>query len=434
VAVVAAVLAACTGASPTSTTTSASIPSGSSTSTSAGASTTALTLPEGTEELPEGLRMEIARLIPLTEDLRELNFVSPPTITVISADELSERVIQQVEEEYEDVGVDEALYRALGLTPQDFDLLETLKSLYGEQVAGYYDGDTKELVVTARNEEFTPLEESTLVHELTHSLTDQVHSFNDHFNELFDNDRFDEGSAFQSVVEGDATLVETLFAQQLSFEDQQPFLEEAFGVDSSVFDAVPKFMQDSLIFPYREGAAFMQEEWAEGGFDAINELYQQPPTSSEQILHPEDYPDDPPLAVDLATSELPGYEFSYGSVWGELGFRLMFDQILGGAGAATEGWGGDTYDLYFNGSDVVLVLLYQGDEASDANELKAALGDYFQVAYGVTEPTADEGPGAGEIYAADNYAFVANVGSEALLIVASDPAAGATARGWYPEF
>ena len=207
------------------------------------------TLPVGTEELPEGLREEIARLIPRTEELRELTFLEAPVIEVLTNAELSERVIEQVEEEFEDAAVDQAMYRLLGLVPDDFDLVENLTRLYGEQVAGYYDGDTGTLVVTARSEEFSPLEEATLIHELTHALTDQVHDFNDRFEELFDTDQFDRGSAFQAVIEGDASLVETLFAQQLSPQEQQEFLEEAFSIDSTVFESVPKFIQDSLIFP-----------------------------------------------------------------------------------------------------------------------------------------------------------------------------------------
>ena len=50
--------------------------------------TTATTLPPGTEELPEGLREEIARLIPIAEEIRGLEFLSPPEITVLTPEEL----------------------------------------------------------------------------------------------------------------------------------------------------------------------------------------------------------------------------------------------------------------------------------------------------------------------------------------------------------
>ena len=78
-------------------------------------------------------------------------------------------------------------------SPADFELLETILSLYGEAVAGYYDGDTGELVVTATQDEFSPLEEATIVHELTHALTDQVLEFNDRYNQLFDEQRLRRG-------------------------------------------------------------------------------------------------------------------------------------------------------------------------------------------------------------------------------------------------
>ncbi|MGH8958080.1 MAG: DUF6782 family putative metallopeptidase [Acidimicrobiia bacterium] len=428
-------LAACTPDTSASTTTSSGGSQPPSPSTTQGsAPTVAPTLPPGTEVLPESLRAEIARLIPRTEELRELTFLEAPAIDVISTEELTQRVVEQVAEEYEDVETDEALYRLLGLVPPDYNLLDNLTMLYGEQVAGYYEGDTKELVVTARNDEFTPLEEATLVHELTHALTDQHHNFNTEFDRLFESDLFDQGSALQAVIEGDASLVETLFAQQLSPAEQQEFLEEAFNIDTTVFDSVPKFIQDSLIFPYDAGVSFVQSIWIEGGFDAIDELYASPPVSTEQVLTPSDLGTDLPAEVEVLDRELEGYERSYGSTWGELGFRLMFDQVLGGAETAAEGWGGDGYDVYFNGSDVVLVLEYFGDAGDDGAQMAEALGDYFQVITGISEPLVDEGPAGGSIYEGETYAFVASLGGRVLLVAASDPATGAIARAWYPEF
>lgn len=431
--VAALVLVSCTPSNQASTT-SISTTAPEATTSTAAETTTLLTLPEGTEELPEGLRADIARLIPSTEALRELTFVFPPTITVLTSDELSQRVIDLLEEEYEDAEADEALYRLLGLIGPEYDLVENITALLGAQVAGFYDLDTQELVVRARDDEFSSLEEATLVHELTHALTDQVHAFNDEYNELFDTERFDEASAFQSVLEGDATLVESLFVQQLNPEEQQELLEEAFADDNSAFEDAPEFIQDSLIFPYQEGTAFTQAKWVEGGFAAIDALYEAPPISTEQILTPTDYPSDVPAAVDLPNNEIDGYEHSEGSVWGEQGFRLIFDQILGGADNAAEGWGGDSYDVYFNGADAVLVLLYHGDQASDAAEMASSLNDYFRIVTGVNEPVADAGPGGGAVYSGADYAFVSNVGDRVLLVAAGDPGAGAIARSLYPEF
>lgn len=430
VVVVALALVACTRGALTTTTTATTTttPTPSSTATS---ETTASTLPAGTEELPEALRAEISRLIPVTEDLRGLTFLEPPAIRVITSEELTAEVIAQLEEDYEDVEADQALYQLLGLVPPDFDLLATITALYGEQVAGYYDGDTKQLVVTSRETSFSPMEGVTLVHELTHALTDQHLNFNDRFNALFDAEQFDQAAAFQALIEGDASLTELIYAQQLSTEDQQRFLEEAFSVDTTLFDQAPPFLQDSLLFPYDTGTGFVQSLYEAGGFSAVDEAYADPPVSTEQVIEPGDYGRDEPQAVALETRELTDYEVVYGSTWGELGFRLIFDQVLGGADQAATGWGGDSYDLFFNGTDVVLVMIYQGDEAGDSNELLDALTDYIEVGMEMTEGTAD---GNGRSFTGENFAFLSNSGDQVVFIAAGDPVVGAIARGWFPGF
>lgn len=409
---------------------------GSTTTSSAGESTTSSettssTLPPGTEELPESLRAEISRLIPITEEIRGLEFLTAPQVTVLTPDELETRVVDQLVEDYVDHEIDEALYRLLGLVPADFELLETILSLYGEAVAGYYDGDTSELVVTATQDEFSPLEEATIVHELTHALTDQVLEFNDRYNQLFDDQRYDEASAFQGLIEGDASLAELLYVQQLDADAQQEFLEAAFDVDMTVFDQVPPFMQDSLIFPYDSGFTFVQHLYSEGGFAAVDDAYANPPLSSEQVIWPDDYPGDVPLEVSLPSNELTGYEINEDSTWGEIGFRLMFDQILGGNDGAAEGWGGDSYRIYFDGSDVVLVMVFRGDTAGDAAELGEALNDYVGIGMDLADPVVEENS---QTYTGDRYAFVATSVDEVLFIATSDPAAGPTVRGWFPGF
>jgi hypothetical protein len=112
----------------------------------------------------------------------------------------------------------------------------------------------------------------------------------------------------------------------------------------------------------------------------------------------------------------------------------MFDQVLGGASAASEGWGGDSYDVYFNGTDALLVLEYVGDSPEDGSQMADALRDYFGVITGIGEPVVDAGPAGGMVYEGEDYAFIASRGEQVLLVAAGDPVIGAMARGWYPEF
>lgn len=424
-------IAACAPSSSTTSMTVGTTAAPSSTTSTTTEPSTSTTLPPGTEELPEALREDVARLIGVTQELRGLEFVSQPKITVVTDEELAERVRTQIQEDYVDADVDEALYKLLGLVEPTFDLRQTVSDLYGEQVAGYYDGETEELVVPARDNELTILQEVTLVHELTHALTDQVLDFHPRFTAMHDEDRFDEASAFQALIEGDASFTEILFVEQMTPGEQRQFLEEAFAIDTSLPPGIPQFIEDSLVFPYEAGFGFVAGIHDDGGFTSVDEAYASPPLSTEQILNPSAYLEDLPQPVDLPTGLLEGYEVSYGSTWGELGFRLIFDQELGGEDDAAEGWGGDAYDLYFNGTDVAMILLYEGDQESDSDEMYEALREYVTEAMDTGEPVAD---GSGFSFSGSDFAFVSLSGDTVAWVVAGDPVVGATLRSWLADF
>jgi hypothetical protein len=106
------------------------------------------------------------------------------------------------------------------------------------------------------------------------------------------------------------------------------------------------------------------------------------PGSTEQIITPDDFKRDLPLAIDGDTPTVTGYELERESVWGELGFRLMLDQVLGeGVGVdAADGWGGDRYAQWYDGQNAALLILFEGDTARDTEELRSALLDYATTA------------------------------------------------------
>ncbi len=384
-------IAGCVQGSGSSTTTLTVAPStsnGQGTSTTLGSvdeTTTTLastwTQLSGVDDLPQAVQEELLDLVRETEKIRGLQFVDPPLITVVTDAELEQRVRSKIEEDSSDFPADEALYKLLGLLPPGADLETLLLDVYGEQVAGFYDGDTGELVVPKRQEGFTVAQRSTLVHELTHALTDQHFHFNPVLQNMFDEDRLDQVSAFQALVEGDATETQFLFLRSLSERELGEYLAEALQTDTSALDAAPQFVQDSLTFPYDSGLAFVQRLYRTGGWAAVNDAYSTFPNlpgSTEQIMTPGDYRRDLPMRVTLKSISIPGYALERRSVWGELGFRIMIDQVLGeevGVDAA-DGWGGDVYDQWFDGQNAAIVIAYVGDTAKDLTELKDALVDY----------------------------------------------------------
>lgn len=408
-----------TAATTTETTAAPATTSGDSTTTSPPETTTSTTLLPGTDELPEEIRLELAELMEITEDVRQLEFLSTPNIVVVSDEELAERVRENLEEDLVDLPADQALYRLLGLLEPDTDLEQLYSDLYSEQVLGYYDGRVDELVVTVTDEGFSSLQKATLLHELVHALTDQHYDFHADYVELLDNDRYDEAAANLALSEGDATLAELLYLQGLTAEEQAEFFADSFDIEQEAFDAAPLFIQESLIFPYNNGLLFADRLYQSGGFDAIADAYASPPISTEQIIDPEDYPDETPVSVATPNVTLDGYEVEYESTWGELGFALMFDQVLNTdtSDVAAGGWGGDAYQILFDGTEVVLVLSYRGDSETDGAELASALGEYVVAAMDVGEESEMDG---GRAWIGDDAAWVSASGSDVLFVAASD--------------
>lgn len=369
--------------------------------------------------LSSGTSAEIARLVEVTENLRGLTFDAPPTVTVLSDADLEARVRAMIDDDLGTINADAVLYTLLGLLPPGTDLAALYRNLYGEQVVGFYDGDTGELVIPADTSDLTPFEEATLVHELTHALVDEQFGMWDAFEDLVDGDRFDEASALLALIEGDATLTQLLYIADLPPEDQQSVLAESFGADTTTFSTAPAFLQGSLVFPYETGLAFVEGIHGAGGFAAVNEAYSSPPLSTEQVLTPGDYPDDVPVVVPAPAVDVAGYEVSSSSVWGELGFRLMFDQVLGGRPEAATGWAGDSYTVWTSGTEVAFALVVQTETPADAVELASALTEYVSAAMSVTPDGSDPAALAG-----DDLAAVTTSGTRVVFVAASDSAAG----------
>lgn len=382
--VIVVVLAACDAGSTATTTdglgttTTTTIVVGETTTTQPSQPITEL---PGTEDLPQDVREELLELVNLTQDLRELGFAEPPLISVVSDAELEARVRAQIEEEAEDFPVDEALYKLLGLLSPTADLTTLLTDLYGEQVAGFYDGETGELVVPIREDGFSPVQKATMVHELTHALTDQNFDFHTKYQAMFDEQRYDQAAAYQALIEGDASLNEVLYLQTLSQAELGEFFAEALQVGTGQLDAAPRFLQETLIFPYDTGLAFVQDLYLGDGWRAVDEAYSllnDLPGSTEQIITPDDYGRDLPIEVAMPEIEVVGYTLEESSVWGEFGLRVMFGGVMDESETLTaaDGWGGDSYSLWYDGSNAAFLIVYEGDTDRDMEEARVALLQY----------------------------------------------------------
>lgn len=326
-----------------------------------------------TTVLDAEMESAIAELITVTEELRELTFERPPVITVVTPKELAERVRLLIEEELvpDELAREQALLASLGVLTDGVDLGDLYLALYAEQVQGYYDGETGELVVPSSGDGLDVLDKMVLVHELTHALTDQAFGFYQKLELLVDADEYETSAALRALVEGDATYTQALYFWQLPGDEQ---IEGMALIDEGAADALaetPSYIVDLLQFPYNEGARFVTALGKQGGFEALNSAYRTPPTTTEQIYDLNRFESaEPGITIELSEIDLDGYHLADSGVWGRAGLEALFEPSLGRtARLAAEGWGGDRYQVYFDGQQTVFVLVAVGDTAFETDEL-----------------------------------------------------------------
>ena len=247
----------------------------------------------------------------------------------------------------------ELVLKKFGLLAQDFDLQTFLIALLREQVAGYYDPQTKSvnLLDWIDAEQQKPV----MAHELTHALQDQSFGLEKYMkagaadlstsktDPSTDDIENDEASAaHQAVVEGQAMLV--LIDYELAPLGQSvidsPQIVEALKVgmlvgtaDSIEFRNAPPYIKEALTFPYRYGLDFETELLTKAGKDkAYAGVFRNPPRSTRQIMEPAAYLTgeklEPMLLPDFK-KDFKGYEkFDVGAV-GEFDVSILIDQYAG---------------------------------------------------------------------------------------------------------
>jgi len=389
-----------------------------------GATTTEATPTTGAAPVGD-LADEMDTLIRATEEVRGLEFLADPTITVLSAEDLAARVRADIEEEIDpdDIVIDQAFFQLIGILDPGVDLAQAITDLYSEQVAGFYDHETKELVVGG-DTEMTPLTKIIVVHELIHALADQHFGLST-LTDLIDAERYHEASAYQSLVEGEATYFQVVYMQSLPVADQVAAATESLDYDSSVLDALPDWFGDDLAFPYDQGFLFVETLVERNGIAGVDQAYGRLPTTVEQIIHPEVYRTfQPSREVELpGNAILPGYEIYEEGELGEWNLRLYLldgvsdsDSIIGSAG-----WGGDDYRILWNGTEVAFAYEYEGDTHRDAEEFARLLAESVGARMAVGSPQTSNGA---VVMSGSDFAWILRDGASVYFVAASDPAAG----------
>ena len=335
---------------------------------------------------------EAAAVKARVQKIRGLRLTADVPVTYLSVEATQARFradfAKEISQEEIDTGVEEN--KMIGLFPPDLEIERKDLADMTLELAGFYDDHNKDIVIIDRPSpdampeqyrrvltEYKKLETvGTLGHELTHALQDQ------HFNIEATQKKYksdtDRQLAYKAIVEGDATLsgfsVVTGVVSDQTIDYFNTHLHDIVPVFMGRMEGKPRAMTYPFIFQYTEGARFVAEAYHRKKWNGVNALFNGPPPSTQQIMHPELYFDTP---TPRKSVELAGYEKVLHD-WkkvdedtlGELMLKIMLERTMGEdtpyVEAATK-WAGDRIVALKKGKSltVLWMLVFRGAGAAD---------------------------------------------------------------------
>jgi hypothetical protein len=327
----------------------------------------------------------------------DLPIKQPLKKSLRSKQEIRAYLIQADKEDKNDAQryADDKALEAFGLIPKGFPIDSFMLDVLTDQVAGLYDPKKKEFYIA----DWIPAEEQrdVMSHELTHALEDQSFDVDPWIKAARPDD--DAELARTAVSEGTALaamLDYSLRDQHLGVRDIEdvttlirPGAIQEMDKDPNLAKA-PIVIRDGLLFPYLAGTSFSQEflkahsSWAD-----LHLLFEHPPVSTQQIIHPDFYL----KGVGPAKVTLPKWKGVAPANWklleenvmGEFGLQEILKQFLDPARAAqlSPAWDGDRYALFEDAKtkDTRLVFLLALETTDDANRFFGQYSEALEMKY-----------------------------------------------------
>ena len=301
------------------------------------------------------IRLDEAEIIHKVEEIRGLELLHEVPYEFMSPEEIGKQTNNLDNRS-------ELMLKALFMADENESIKEVSVEHKAEHVVAYYDPWNKVFVISEKR---ASLLRKILPHEYVHVLQDQ------HFDltRLLSRRTFDELMAARALIEGDACITTDLY------EGREPSVEAAAFGSSSSESLLERTLDAFMEFPYVEGKIFVSRLYEEGGWDAVNAAFLDPPTTTEQIIHPNKYFSREPRK-NVTNAELPlgeGWTLS-SDVLGEFFIRTMLELHIDEdtARQAAAGWGGDSFDFYTNASSYLFVLNISWDSIADRDEFFTA--------------------------------------------------------------
>lgn len=236
----------------------------------------------------EELERLSARTAARFEAMRCLSFDHIPPVEVIDRDEFA----NQLEDDFESVTEEDRIFdnaqmEALLLIDSQTDSVEVRQGDRTVTVGGYYNFVEDQIVVItdADDPDTFMIDEQILAHELGHALQNQHFDLGQYERPTKDIDKGKLG-----VIEGDVHRIEQEYLEACENDEwNEPCVMDPGDPTGEASTPASWGLWVIEFQPYSDGMAFVDRIYEEGGWDAVNELYDEMPTSAKHTIYPETY-------------------------------------------------------------------------------------------------------------------------------------------------
>jgi outer membrane protein assembly factor BamB len=247
------------------------------------------------------LEAVVARTMARVESVRGIEFDRTPPVRILFIEEhLSELDDGAFESVTQPSDAESTLlnqqYEALFLLDESEDAVEARRNLT-TFVNGYYDTESRNVTMISADSTVRQIREGTLAQELFHAQQDTQFDLPE-TGGLSQGDTIEGRNTNNSYIEGDANYVQALYEQRCESEWADTCYRPGrvpFPDTSALNEDVSRLFQQ----PYNSGLAFVRDRHEDSGWAAVDELYEDPPASTEQVIHPEKYGADEPAELRI---------------------------------------------------------------------------------------------------------------------------------------
>jgi hypothetical protein len=351
---------------------------------------------EGTASKVPG-RVEIRRITRAVERIRKLEFKYSVDARFLSRRALAKRAADLLLSDYpkKEADTEARMLETLGAIPFDSNLRSMTRDLLESQVAGFYVPKTNKLYVPGSPDRpMGAIGRTIMAHELQHAVSDQRLGI-----PLPDDpspSKIDESIAVLAVIEGDATLTMQRYTiSEIPVPEQLSLLNDPSLANSDkALEEVPHYLRQQLTFPYLSGLEFTCALYSRGGWGAVNQAYERPPTTTAEILFPERYRAGTvgAEARDARTPE--GFRPLFSGSFGAANLLWLFEAPGGDTGAVltdarerVASWGGGEVHVWSREEDTALGLVLLEREGSDV--LCESVVEWYEAAFAGVELRAE---------------------------------------------